>query len=1045
MRHRGLAAVAAISAVVLLSVVCRSARTESASSSTGEMGLSPANLSTAVEVATDRQVKPEQVAVLGNDVGVIGGDWPMAGANPQRTSWVPQEVSGTLRPIWYRPIEPYIPPRVQVIAANGLLYVSTAKGLYALDAEDGAEAWVYPTELPLGHSPTVYDGVAYVGGLDARLHAIDALTGEGLWTFDGAEAGYQTNPLVVNGTVYVGNRDGALYAIGADGTPEEGQLVWKYETDGPILFSAAYKDATIYFASNDSHAYAVSADQGEEVWKSAKLPGAGFHSWWPVVYTDPQDQKDYVILAGSNNYRMYLDPAYGPDIQERERVDVYVENGIPTGQTIAPIGSDGTMDSTLVLEYLEQKPWRRTYLVLDADTGDEYTFSYQRRDGSTGTSYTPILWFGTHNGNRYPPVVGSDGVLYQPTHFVSDPYIARGGIVGWQIGASSVKVSPPRNAMDEPIAQAGGGNLIYWSRCNDRVGAAFDINTGASWVYFSYNLDDLIPGYNILYEGLHPDDYTRNTLFQGPDESVNGIYGQHGDQNPPVPYDGMVYMHRSNAILAFGEYTGSPAAWPVAQTVEGESWASPPGTDELKQRLVAQVETILDAGHLRPGYRSTGLWDNYTRDQGGDHLIDYWHYPSDTLYALSMALPHLPESVQQEVLDYMQSEYESYPPDQYTHVGWKEGAAREPFQLPDEVEDDRDNHPASVSGWGFDGWTWPPQMFYHLWKYAEVSDLAKEIYDATSGRLEPPPSDAYLLDYPYVHNAYIAGYLGFLNLERLAGYAESPDMASELDRLLALRATSFSKDTPFVGDDYEENKNTGRALSVSRNFMFLVPELGAYLRENALLRVERAVEEYSVVAPYWFVTSFESAHLEGINQHLYDQPALFQAKAWILDESREELVKYLDVPAFTVGDLSYIQNLVTAIEARPYLEKSVTRRIADLGDTITYTLSLYGSGGTLTLTDTVPINVGAPIIHQPQGTDVWPIYHGEDHTLTWTDTPTAGQAVRISYSVEIAATGPEALVNSVVLQDEDGRTSRTMLMVIANPYQSFLPIVFKGS
>ncbi|HSJ52969.1 MAG TPA: hypothetical protein VLC52_04410, partial [Anaerolineae bacterium] len=68
--------------------------------------------------------------------------WSMAGANPQRTSWTPEEVRGNLYPHWYRPIEPYIQAKVQLIAANGLIYVSTAKGLYALDAEDGAIAWI---------------------------------------------------------------------------------------------------------------------------------------------------------------------------------------------------------------------------------------------------------------------------------------------------------------------------------------------------------------------------------------------------------------------------------------------------------------------------------------------------------------------------------------------------------------------------------------------------------------------------------------------------------------------------------------------------------------------------------------------------------------------------------------------------------------------------------------------------------------------------------------------------------------------------------------
>ena len=60
-------------------------------------------------------------------------------------------------------------------------------------------------------------------------------TGTQLWEYAGALAGYDTNPLVVDGLVILGmtNRDGNLYAIGAHGTSQQGQLVWKYQTGGP--------------------------------------------------------------------------------------------------------------------------------------------------------------------------------------------------------------------------------------------------------------------------------------------------------------------------------------------------------------------------------------------------------------------------------------------------------------------------------------------------------------------------------------------------------------------------------------------------------------------------------------------------------------------------------------------------------------------------------------------------------------------------------------------------------------------------------------------
>jgi outer membrane protein assembly factor BamB len=195
----------------------------------------------------------------------------MAGANPQRTSWVPVGPRGNLAAEWAKPIEPYISQKVQIIGAEGKVFVSTARGLYALNADSGAEVWVYPTNMPLGHSPTYADGVLYVGGFDRKLHAIDAANGAGIWQFT-ANAGFHTNPLVVGDKIYAGNRDGYLYAIYAQGSPAAGELAWKFQTDGPILFSAAYQDGVIYFPSNDSYVYALNAETGALIWKTRLIP-----------------------------------------------------------------------------------------------------------------------------------------------------------------------------------------------------------------------------------------------------------------------------------------------------------------------------------------------------------------------------------------------------------------------------------------------------------------------------------------------------------------------------------------------------------------------------------------------------------------------------------------------------------------------------------------------------------------------------------------------------------------------------------------------------
>jgi hypothetical protein len=99
--------------------------------------------------------------------------------------------------------------------------------------------------------------------------------------------------------------------------------------------------------------------------------------------------------------------------------------------------------------------------------------------------------------------------------------------------------------------------------------------------------------------------------------------------------------------------------------------------------------------------------------------------------------------------------------------------------------------------------------------------------------------------------------------------------------------------------------------------MFLTPELADYMDQHIHSQVQVAVAEYEYVAPYWFVPMFDGSYGEGTFQHLYDSPALFQAKAYILGQPYEELVKWLDAPAFYRGDLFYIQNLVAVLETGP--------------------------------------------------------------------------------------------------------------------------------
>jgi hypothetical protein len=845
----------------------------------------------------------------------------MAAANPQRTSWVSEEVSGNLRVEWYRPIEAYIPQNSQIIASGGLLFISTARGLYALDAADGHEVWRFDTELPLGNSPTVSDGVVYVAGYDRKLHALSAVSGLPLWSFDGAKAGYDTNPLVVNGIVFLGNRDGHMYAVGAHGTSRQGQLLWSYKTGGPIHLSAAYKDGIIFFAANDNFAYALNAASGNLIWKSEKLPGDGFHSYWPVIY------EDKVIFSGASSYRHNLNP--GTDtikdidgngyqrIFDMEKDEFFL--GLPEGSLIGEErpGDEGTngypvINISKVTDYLEKKPWRRTVIALNISNGREYTFDSDR-DGIV--EYLPFAFYGTESGNRYPPVIGQDNVLYQSNIYQSF-YIPQGRIMGWRESNQNLIVLPIQGAVDEPQAISMGGGIIYRSICCDRVGDYVNyLSRGRSqsaWNY-SFPLENLGPGYDEMWTVLpgHP---RMSGWYKGNTQSINGIYHNHGDQNPIVPYNDRLYIHRSNAIFAFGsgEAKGKLAIIPIQNKHEDRQSLS---RDDLRARLELEITKIIDAGHLRPGYYNNGQFPT-------SELTDYFDNPGDTLYTLSIAYPHISAHLQGQLRNYLSREFQDYfDPMMYSSIGWSEGSAREAMPIPTDLLESISNLNKSTYTGPRWSWSYPPHNFYAMWKYTQVlPGEASKAYLLAKGKIEVPVPAVATTDYfqqkPYELNAYIAGYTGFLELQSLAG-KEVEDrllrerVTSELARLIDLRVEIFSKDTYWVEERYHR-----RSLNIARNFMMLVPELGDILNERIFAKVNEAVDEYNYIAPYWFVSRYEAMMNEGVMSPLYNYPAMFQAKAYILKQNRNELSKYLDVPGFERGDLFYIQNLISILESQ---------------------------------------------------------------------------------------------------------------------------------
>jgi outer membrane protein assembly factor BamB len=843
-------------------------------------------------------------------------DWSMAGANVERTGYVTEEITGAIHPRWYRPIEPYIPQNVQLIAWDGKIYVATARGIYCLQSDNGDLLWVYPTELPLAHSPAIVDGVLYVAGFDKCLHAVNATTGQGIWKWDGAGLGFYTTPLVVNSKVYIGSRDGNMYCIGAVGDPNEGQLVWSFPTGGPINYSAAYYDGRVYFASNDLYCYAVDAETGAQVWKSVKYQyNAGFYAIWPVVW----EAKNKVVFCMDT-------PNYGNSYHDIEHTAIYgsLPDGYigPTSTTELGDWAAGTtcVDMQRLVEYHQTYPWRRTVLVLDADTGEEYTWLHNGQP-----AYAPFGWTGAKQQSpRNAPAVGPDNVLYQNTHWRKSQTFGRGQVAGWTLGSRWLSMPNPskHNAWDEPLAFALGGNAIYWSLCCDREWGIYRRSGSGSWQAVSYNLPSLVPGYDVMWFCVGDQDGTGNRLW-GQYGSLNGIYhNATATQNPPIPHQNKLFYHRSNCVIAWDSSNAAPTKRDLAATIPVTDEYSIPTIETLKARLEAHVQAMVNAGNLRMGYYDSGQHTN--KPSWGDRYEDYFSNPGETCWALLRALPYLSPGLQAQVRSYVQNWQASFPMQTYAHIGWGSGAKREEFDLPP----DRANYspalpsanPSTSSSCSY--WNFPPQMFYTLWKYAqefcETQTDVQNLLNSARSKLQVPvdsdATDTALANYAYINNAYIAGYTGYLNLQDMAGEQRNANVVNELNRLLALRVNTFSPDVPVSWTSPADNSHINR-MSVYRNWEYMTPELAEYLGQQIPELVQQAIDNIDYCAPYWFVTHYMGCLQESTFQNLHDHHSVFKARAWALHQPYEELVKYLDSPAFKTGDLYYIHNLCNILDA----------------------------------------------------------------------------------------------------------------------------------
>ncbi len=465
--------------------------------------------------------------------GAARADWPMPGHDPQRTSRSSDRVPIPARPIWHTKIDALIPSRSQIITVDAgsghasTLLVTAADGIHALDPQTGAERWVYAMDMPPGDAPTAEGRVTYVPGTDGTIHAIQTGTGARIWQTARADAPFYANPIAAFGRVCAGARDGVFYCFDR----ANGELLWFKRVEAPIAYGAAFAtypdepNGVYYFASQDRCAYALRGDTGEEIWRSCDLPGSTFIAYWPVI------TGDRVLFTSAANYP--TDDHYDLGALQREELLPEREELLSNRDQLGRLKVDQH------IAWLEQHPGRRSIIVLDRKTG---------ADAETA----PFLWWGNPGGQRFPPAVDGDGLVWALSPWLKT-WFGQGRYLGWRIGETAARMVPETEAFwesaDEPESYSIINGDIYFNSGGDGgdFGGVFAPDRAASWainVFFSAFGD---------YWGRWDERKYGNRLsIREPTNPFNNAVGWHGHQNPPVPLGDKVYFHRSNAVICMG-------------------------------------------------------------------------------------------------------------------------------------------------------------------------------------------------------------------------------------------------------------------------------------------------------------------------------------------------------------------------------------------------------------------------------------------------------------------------------------------------------------
>lgn len=333
-----------------------------------------------------------------------------------------------------------------VVVADGTVYLRTGAGVHALSASDGSIQWVRE-DVGADGTPAVVDDTVYVAG--DRVTALDADSGDTVWSTSFGTNGQIPSPTVVDGSIYV-VVDGALRSLDADdGSPQwrrSGVDLERQDADVASFVSipVAVANDLVYAAVGDAGFVALDAESGEPVWivqEETPSRGEGLPS---IVATE---DRLYVAWLGD-----------GGDGDVDDGDDEGVDGDSDEGEEEVCLVLDA--NDGAVLERVELRfPLAATDTVrVSAERHGVYAYNYET-DHSWTVGGSMDAWGRPSIGGRtvVVPYHPADG---DPAIFGVD---IETGLEQWSFPLAAVGLEDPHEARWPDLTYAIGDGTVYFS------------------------------------------------------------------------------------------------------------------------------------------------------------------------------------------------------------------------------------------------------------------------------------------------------------------------------------------------------------------------------------------------------------------------------------------------------------------------------------------------------------------------------------------------------------------------------------------------------